>query len=80
MPVFKVGESFAKVAASSLGVPIFYFSHQEGHVEAIKFFTPHKDTKEIVCFHFSGGTTEAILTGKKKFDIVGGTCLLYTSF
>ncbi len=73
MPVFKVGESFAKVAASSLGVPIFYFSHQEGHVEAIKFFTPHKDTKEIVCFHFSGGTTEAILTGKKRFDIVGGT-------
>ena len=34
MPVFIAGQSFAKVCADALGVPIYTFSHQEGHIMA----------------------------------------------
>ena len=34
MPVFLAGESFARVCADSLGVPLYRFSHQEGHIMA----------------------------------------------
>lgn len=76
MPVFTAGIAIAQTISNVLDVPLFKFSHQEGHIEAVKFFSPLKNTKEpFVCFHFSGGTTEAIYVDNDKgqFEIVGGS-------
>ena len=34
MPVFLAGEGYAKVVANTLGVPLYEFSHQDGHIMA----------------------------------------------
>ena len=76
MPVFLAGLSTAKALSYALNVPLFEFSHQEGHIEAIRFYTYKDDNCPYVCFHFSGGTTEAILRDKNSiynFNIVGGS-------
>ncbi len=75
MPVFMAGHSFARSLASTLDVPLYKFSHQEGHVEAVKFYSPLKDTSRFISFHFSGGTTEALLIDEDNntFEIVGGS-------
>lgn len=75
MPVFMAGESFAGVLASSLNVPGFEFSHQEGHIEAVRYYSPLNESDPFISFHFSGGTTEAILVNRKEeiFEIVGGS-------
>lgn len=72
MPVFLSGVSAARCISSALNVPLCKFSHQEGHIEAIRFYTPLKEKKHFICFHFSGGTTEALLVDEKPV-IVGGT-------
>lgn len=33
MPVFLAGEGYAKVVANTLGVPLYEFSHQDGHIK-----------------------------------------------
>lgn len=73
MPVFLAGESVAVSLAAALGVPIYRFSHQEGHIEAVRCFSDMRDTKPVICFHFSGGTTEAVLCGDNTFEVVGGS-------
>lgn len=73
MPVFNAGVSFGKVAAKVAGAHYAEFSHQEGHVEAVKFFSELKDEDDIVAFHFSGGTTEAVYIGDGSFDICAGS-------
>ena len=47
--------------------------HQEGHIEAIRFYSPLRDVTPLICFHFSGGTTEALLLEEDKLTIVGGS-------
>ena len=69
MPCFMAGETVARELAAALNVPLKEFSHQEGHVEAVKYFSDLRDEENVVFFHFSGGTTEAIYDG----EIVGGT-------
>ena len=69
MPCFTAGTACASEIASALGVTLFRTSHQEGHIEAVKFYSPFKDDDDVLFFHFSGGTTEAVYKG----EIVGGT-------
>ena len=73
MPVFTAGHGYARAAAASLGVPLYEFSHQEGHIEAIRHYSELKDVNPLICFHFSGGTTEAILVDGAHSEIVGGS-------
>ena len=73
MPVFTAGHGYARALAAGLGVPLYEFSHQEGHIEAIRYYSELKDVNPLICFHFSGGTTEAVLTDGKHFEIVGGS-------
>ena len=75
MPVFNAGVSAAEILSASLAVPLYKFSHQEGHIEAVRRYSTLKDEDSFVCFHFSGGTTEAIAVDKKlgRFEIVGGS-------
>lgn len=69
MPCFTAGSACGSEIASSLGVPLIRTSHQEGHIEAVRHFSDLKDEEDIIFFHFSGGTTEAIYDG----EIIGGT-------
>lgn len=69
MPCFTAGTACAREIACALNVPLHEVSHQEGHIEAVKYYSSLKDADDIIFFHFSGGTTEAVYRG----EIVGGS-------
>ena len=78
MPVFNAGVSVARTLGAALQVSVECFSHQEGHIEAVKHNSPMKDVKRLICFHFSGGTSEALLVEDQNVDgmtieIIGGS-------
>jgi len=73
MPVFKAGESFASVVSSALDVPLYTFSHQEGHIEAVKWYSQLKDEDDLLSYHLSGGTCELLKVIKGNIEILGGT-------
>jgi len=54
MPVFHAGVSAAKMLGATLQLPVQYFSHQEGHIEAVRFYSPMRTVEKLICFHFSG--------------------------
>ena len=64
MPCFTVGENTAKILSAALGVPLFTFSHQEGHIAAALFGSGNTAlfTQRFLAFHVSGGTTEAVIS------------------
>ena len=63
MPCFTVGENTAKILSSALKVPLYSFSHQEGHIAAALYSAKRDDlfSKKFIAFHVSGGTTEAVI-------------------
>ena len=71
MPVFMAGRAFADVIARTLGVPLYEFSHQEGHAEAASKGTLLEGEKSYVFFHLSGGTTEAVTL--PEYELCGRT-------
>lgn len=73
MPVFKAGESIGRSIASSLGVDLFEFSHQEGHIEAVKFYSKFNKEDEFLCYHLSGGTCELLKIKNGEIEIIGGS-------
>ena len=73
MPCFVPGLTLGKSIASTLNVPIFEFSHQEGHIEAIKHFSKLKNPNDFICFHLSGGTTEILKVEGNNIKIIGDT-------
>ena len=73
MPVFNAGVSAGKMLAAALDAAYLAFSHQEGHIEAVKHDSPLKDTERMISFHFSGGTSEALLVDGESIEIVGGS-------
>lgn len=77
MPVFTAGAGYGKAVATVLDVPYMEFSHQEGHIEAVKFYSPFRYEKEILAFHLSGGTCEFLKAREKQsgydIDITGGS-------
>ena len=73
MPCFQAGVSIAKTLNAAWGIPIKYFSHQEGHIEAGKRFSSLRDEKSLIAFHFSGGTTEALEVNDHNIELIGGT-------
>ncbi|MBP5270772.1 MAG: peptidase M22 [Clostridia bacterium] len=77
MPVFLAGVSAASAAASSLGVPLFRFSHQQGHVAAAAYGSEDALGNRFLSFHVSGGTTELLLVrmndGIPEAERIGGT-------
>ncbi len=74
MPVFTAGLGYARALAAAMGIELQTFSHQEGHIEAIRHYSALKDEAPLICFHFSGGTTEALLLDESgKLEIVGGS-------
>lgn len=63
MPCFTVGYNAARMISDTLKVPLYTYSHQEGHIAAAIYSAKcEKLFKEkFIAFHVSGGTTEAVL-------------------
>ncbi len=68
MPCFLAGVSAASAVSSALGVKLYKFSHQAGHIAAALFSAGKLDLigQKFISFHVSGGTTEALLTEYDK--------------
>lgn len=79
MPCFLVGMGLAKAISTALEVPLYTFSHQEGHIAAALLSANCLQLldKPFIAFHISGGTTEALLVNKAdlgfKTEIVAKT-------
>ncbi|MBR4193913.1 MAG: hypothetical protein IKQ54_06255 [Oscillospiraceae bacterium] len=80
MPCFLAGESQARVLASALHVPLYVFSHQQGHIAAVLWSAGRLDLlgSEFLAWHLSGGTTELLLVrsspaGEIDCERIGGT-------
>ncbi len=79
MPCFLSGRAAAETAGALLGVPVFCFSHQAGHVMAALHSAGAMSLagREFAAFHVSGGTTDVLLvrpTAERVFDAekIGG--------
>ena len=79
MPCFMVGYTHAKLLSDTLHVPLFEFSHQQGHVAASLWSAGHLElmAQPHLAWHLSGGTTELLLVepdGKNvRCTRIGGT-------
>lgn len=83
MPCFLTGLGYAEILSSALKVPLFKFSHQEGHIAAALLSSGRLDllNREFIAFHVSGGTTEALLVSPAdigfKVEIIARTLDLH---
>lgn len=68
MPCFLAGESQARVLASALHVPLYEFSHQQGHIAAVLWSAGRLELlgSDFLAWHLSGGTTELLLVHSTK--------------
>lgn len=80
MPCFLAGQSAATAIACACGIPLYGFSHQNGHVMAALYSAGRQDLirEPFAAFHVSGGTTEILYVRPDKEKIfsiekVGGT-------
>ncbi len=79
MPVFLAGYGYAKTIARTLDVPLYEYSHQEGHIMAgIRSGECYEFLEEpFISVHISGGTTEILKTyfngNGFESEIIGGT-------
>ena len=71
MPVFRAGVSVAESIAAALRVPVYRYSHQEGHIAAV--CGALDESVRTVSFHLSGGTGEILATqGCRPVCVIGG--------
>ena len=79
MPCFLAGASQGRNLASTLGVPFFAHSHQQGHLAAAAWSAGHMELldRPFLAWHLSGGTTELLKVEPEgvsvKEEIIGGT-------
>lgn len=80
MPCFLAGKSAAYAFASGRGIPVYSFSHQNGHIMAALYSSGRLDLlgrDAFLAFHVSGGTTEALLVTPNdtgfSVELVGST-------
>lgn len=75
MPCFLAGECSAKMLAHALSVPLYRFSHQEGHIAAAAWSsgTVHLLKNEFYAWHLSGGTTELLHVNNNDIRIIAAT-------
>lgn len=79
MPCFLAGASQGEGLASTLGVPFFSHSHQQGHLAAAAWSAGRLDLLDtpFLAWHLSGGTTELLRVEPDgetvQAEIIGGT-------
>ncbi len=63
MPCFLSGLSVAVSLSSVMNVPLYRFSHQDGHIVAALYSADVLDyiNRDFLAFHISGGTSQALL-------------------
>lgn len=65
MPCFLAGVSFANAVSGALSVPLYEFSHQDGHISAALYESGiPENAQKFISFHISGGTTDIVLCEK----------------
>lgn len=62
MPCFLTGVAVAEAVSSFLQIPLYKFSHQDGHIVAALYSAGKLDliSKEFFAFHISGGTSQVL--------------------
>ena len=77
MPCFLVGAGAARQLGAALGVPVYHFTHQQGHVAAALLGADCLSLRRqpFLAFHVSGGTTDGLLvqpdeTGVFRCEVV----------
>ncbi len=72
MPCFLAGVSVAKSISTVNNIPLYNFSHQQGHIAAAAFGSGHIELLDspFIAFHVSGGTTEALLVKPSKDSFI----------
>lgn len=77
MPCFLSGEVAAHSFAAARALPIYEFSHQDGHVEAAYHSSGADLEGDFAAFHVSGGTTEILYVKRQddgfSVELIGGT-------
>ena len=80
MPCFLAGQCAAECMGAAMNVPVYDFSHQQGHLAAAAFSVdkPELMQKPFLAWHLSGGTTELLLVEPSaeriiRAEILGGT-------
>lgn len=70
MPCFLTGRGTARVLGAALNVPVYEFSHQQGHIAAALYSAGRLDLLErrFLAFHVSGGTTEGLIVSPGGAD------------
>jgi N6-L-threonylcarbamoyladenine synthase len=79
MPCFLTGEAIARSIGALLNVPLYRFSHQDGHLCAAAYSADRLDLieSEFLAFHVSGGTTELLHVKKGEVACIGGSADLH---
>ena len=79
MPCFLAGVSQAETLAAVLDVPLYRFSHQQGHIAASLWSAGRMELMAVphLAWHLSGGTTELLLVEPDEKNVrasrIGGT-------
>ena len=63
MPCFLAGVSVAVSLSEAMNIPLYKYSHQDGHIMAALFSANTMDliSDKFLAFHISGGTSQALL-------------------
>ena len=80
MPCFLAGQCVAHCLGAALGVPVYEYSHQQGHLAAAAFSVDKPELMQapFLAWHLSGGTTELLRVEPStdriiSAEIIGGT-------
>ena len=79
MPCFLAGQSQAEVLGAALHLPVYAFSHQQGHIAASLWSAGRMELMDTphLAWHLSGGTTELLHVTPEGVSVhaekIGGT-------
>ena len=76
MPAFHVGDAHARSLAALLGVPVFFSTHQRGHIRAAMVDSGIRPG-DLLAVHLSGGTTEILSLRGEELTLLGGSLDLH---
>ena len=80
MPCFLAGIATARAVAAFLKKPLYFFSHQRGHIAAALYSAQKLSyiDRPFYAFHVSGGTTEALFVSPDSDHVFQTTLLAHS--
>ena len=74
MPVFLSGKTVAYSIGAALNIPVYEFTHQQGHIRAALVGNDQLIGSKFIAFHLSGGTSDMLIVDEEfNIDRIGGT-------